>query len=120
MMSCGGTSHVTTRRDTLTILSIGQRMRTRPGPFSFLRTRPKRNTTARSYSRMMFRQLNNQTRTMRIGIAIGSSTSLVMVCVSLIKTSRVTDRTMHDSKHADLHHVLSDTSSDPLHEPAGG
>src|SRR5260221_2338937 len=62
MTSCGGTSHVKTRRETLTILSIGQRMRTRPGPFSLLSTRPRRNTTARSYSRMMLRQLNSQTR----------------------------------------------------------
>jgi hypothetical protein len=30
----------------------------------------------------MFRQLNSQTRKMTIGIAIGNSTSLGMVCVS--------------------------------------
>ena len=73
MMSCAGTSHVTTRSETLTILSIGQKMRTRPGPFSCLRTRPSRNTTARSYSRRMFRQLNSQTTATRTTIATTGS-----------------------------------------------
>src|ERR1700684_3962117 len=82
MTSCGGTSHVTTRSETLTILSIGQKIRTRPGPFSFLSTRPRRNTTARSYSRRIFMQLNSQTRKTKTTIAIGSAASGYMVHLS--------------------------------------
>src|SRR5260370_32769910 len=60
--SWGGTSQVTTRSDIFTILSIGQRMTMTPGPLSFFRTCPRRNTTARSYSRRMLRHLIIQMR----------------------------------------------------------
>src|SRR6185437_6025407 len=63
MMSCGGISHVTTRNETFTIRSIGQMMRTTPGPFELLSTRPNRKTTARSYSGRMFKHLIIQIRT---------------------------------------------------------
>ena len=68
MTSCGGTSQVTVRSDTRTILSMGQKMGITPGPLSFLSTRPKRKTTARSYSRKMFKHLKNQMTKMMMAV----------------------------------------------------
>src|SRR5687767_10015970 len=50
MTSCGGTSNTRTRRSTRTICCTTGMMRMRPGPFTAWK-RPKKNTTARSYSR---------------------------------------------------------------------
>ena len=74
MTSCGGTSHVTTRSETRTIRSIGQMMSTSPGPFSCFRTVPRRNTTARSYSRRMLRHRNTKMR-----MASAANTAMTMV-----------------------------------------
>src|SRR5689334_24410260 len=56
MTSWGGTSQATMRREILTILSIGQKIGTSPGPLSVFSTRPRRKTTPRSYSRKTLRQ----------------------------------------------------------------
>ena len=59
-------------------------MRTRPGPFSFFSTRPRRNTTARSYSRRMFRQLKSQIKkTMNTTSAVGISSMSIPIARSL-------------------------------------
>ncbi len=50
MSSCGGTVSVTVRRSTRTIRSTQGTSRTTPGPLTG-NSRPRRNTTARSYSR---------------------------------------------------------------------
>src|SRR6266571_2501148 len=48
--SCGGTSCTTVRSDTRTMRSIGKNTRAIPGPFAASSSRPRRNTTALSYS----------------------------------------------------------------------
>src|SRR6185436_12533655 len=50
MTSCGGTSMVTVRSGTLTILSMIGMRKMRPGPLAPI-TRPRRKITPRSYSR---------------------------------------------------------------------
>ena len=50
IMSCGGTSSVTTCRLTLTARSIGAKTKTTPGPLVSGSTRPSLKITARSYS----------------------------------------------------------------------
>src|SRR6266480_5784721 len=51
MTSCGGMLSVIVRRSTLTIRSTIGIRRKRPGPFGGSSSRPRRNTTPRSYSR---------------------------------------------------------------------
>src|SRR5512135_2130749 len=51
MTSWGGTSMVISRRLMRTMRSMGEKIRMMPGPLGFSRTRPRRKTTARSYSR---------------------------------------------------------------------
>src|SRR5918912_4503130 len=48
--SCGGTSNTRVLRSTRTICWIGGTTKIRPGPFT-LSKRPRKKTTARSYSR---------------------------------------------------------------------
>jgi len=50
MMSCAGTSWTTVRSEIRTMRSNGQKIRTSPGPFGRLPSRPSQNVTARSYS----------------------------------------------------------------------
>jgi hypothetical protein len=50
MMSCGGTSKTRMRRSTRTICCTPGMMKMMPGPNTRC-TRPRKNTTARSYSR---------------------------------------------------------------------
>uniref|UniRef100_A0A1I8IP76 Protein kinase domain-containing protein n=1 Tax=Macrostomum lignano TaxID=282301 RepID=A0A1I8IP76_9PLAT len=55
--SCGGTSNVTVRRSTMRTLSQQGMMKNRPGPLPcWPSTRPRRSTTARSYSATTRRQ----------------------------------------------------------------
>src|ERR1039458_3174122 len=78
MMSCGGISHVMSRRETRTSLSIGQRMKIKPGPLSGLWRRPRRKTTARSYSRNTFKQDETHINTIT-----NATTTRVLITYSL-------------------------------------
>src|SRR5690348_12363545 len=93
MMSCGGTSHVTTRNDTLTMVSIGHGIRTSPGPLSWDKRCPRRNTTPRSYSRRMLRHLAIQRAMIAVATKmIGSIALMVMRSPGGDQGSRVRSR----------------------------
>lgn len=56
LTSCGGTSKVTVRRSTFRIMSRQGTVKKRPGPLAPPgRIRPSRNSTARSYSAITWR-----------------------------------------------------------------
>src|SRR5512140_3121871 len=50
MTSCGGTSRTTVRREIRIIVSKGQKMNVRPGPWGWGESRPSQNVTALAYS----------------------------------------------------------------------
>ena len=60
MMSCDGTSSTTVCSDTLIIVSNGQKISTRPGPFGCGARRPSQKVTARSYSFRMLTHLKKR------------------------------------------------------------
>src|SRR6266496_3491550 len=68
MLSCGGTSWTTVRRDIRTMRSNGQKMRTSPGPLGRFPSRPSQNVTARSYSFKTLIHLNRKMIPMKIAI----------------------------------------------------
>src|SRR5256714_7825075 len=65
MTSCGGMLSVIGRRATLTIRSTIGISRKRPGPFGGSSSRPRRNTTPRSYSRATLIAAIRKSRTMK-------------------------------------------------------
>src|SRR5260370_29193712 len=56
--SCGGTSRLARRSEIRTMRSIGRKTRISPGPFGCGKTRPRRKTTARSYSERILMEVS--------------------------------------------------------------
>src|ERR1035437_8416797 len=71
MMSCDGTSMASWRRLTRTMVSTGRKTRMMPGPEASWRTRPRRKTTARSYSLRILMELRRYSRMMATAMRYG-------------------------------------------------
>src|SRR5690348_12074976 len=70
MTSCAGTSSVSIRSETRISLSIGEKIRTRPGPFGAGSILPRRSTTPRSHSLITLMQLKIQMRKIKMAMPI--------------------------------------------------